>query len=234
MADPSPPGFWETIRSAFTGGSEPRTEFRTAGPFGLTQGPSVRLRPDEKSMMEGLAQEGYAPSQLVPMEVGESGSQVGRYTLPEEAGGAIEEGAIRMAPIREGIGVGARYNARSRSDGAALAEEVAHDLTLSDTTRSQQIARQVAKREGANADSLESLMTTSFDEDYSERPQEKIAKSLVPALQAIGGVRDSSEASSLHLRLAGQLMKEHGGAPSDQQAFFDRIRSRPTGVAPAQ
>ena len=233
MADPSPPGIWGSIKNMFFGEDETSTQFRTKGPFGLTEGPSVRLRPDEKALMEGLARQGYAASQLLPWTVGQSGGKSGEYVLPEDAGGAIEEGAIRMAPMREGIGQGAPYNARGRSGGNVLAEEVAHDLTLSDTTRSKRIARQAARREGVDADSLASLMTTSFDEKYSDRPQEKMAKSLVPAVKAIAGIADSSEARPLHIRLAGDLIDAHEG-PEDHQALIDMIRSRPTGVEPAR
>jgi len=229
---PEDPGLIQQVVSFFSGG-ENDNRFQKSGPLGLTSGESARLRPDEKTLLSGLAEEGYAPSQVVPMEGG-SGSQAARYTLPEQAAGPIKEGAIQVAPIRESAGEAARYNARARSGADVLAEEVAHDLTLSDTTASQEIAREVANRHAANADSLASLMTTSFGEQYSDRPQEKVAKSMTPAVQAIGGVQDSSTVDPMQLDLAGQLIREHGGAGENRESLLNLIQSRKTGVEPAQ
>jgi len=224
--------FGAETEAAASGPGESR--FRKSGPLGLSEGPSVRMSDAEKELMSGLAEEGYAPSQMIPMEVGESGSQAARYTLPEEAGGAIEEGAIRMAPMREGIGEGAAYNARTRQEADVAAEEVAHDLTLSDTTRSQEIARDVAARHDADPDSLANLMTTSFDEPYSERPQEKLAKSLVPAVKGLAGAADTSDVSGLHMDLARQLLQAHQNVPAERRgALQQMIQSRPSGVDPA-
>lgn len=246
--DPDPP----TAAAFSTGTPSAREQFQTAqreafgrlqgrfqeeGPLGLFSGEEVRLRPREKSVLTGLAEEtGYVPKRVAPMQPGRDAAAGAEFVTEETADRASREGTILMDPIRTELGEAARYNAAGRNRGSTIAEEIAHDITLSDREEARDSARAVAGRHGADPDSLASLFNVSFEESYSQRPQERVAKSLTPAVEAVAGQGDSASVDPMHMDLARSLFDATAKERDADRRFFQRfvMDEIETGAAPPE
>lgn len=212
-----------------TAGCGDSATFHTTGPLG-SKGPELRVNNTEREILTGLAQAGYKPVQVLPYDVGEKPNIIGEYVHGEDAGGAIHPGAIMLSPTREGIGDGAAYNAQDRLNGMVMAEEIAHDLTLSDSLESRDIARNVANHYGLDADSLASLMRIDYGPDYANRPHEVIAKSLRRAIMHVAGL--DVRAKPYRVELVKRLIGAHNG-PNNVEEYVSTVEEGlQTGVNP--